>query len=101
MWNILNEKPYFYIIVNNSNFLNWQHEDYNFPDADVALLYVDGEVDSDGTTVDFVTLAETDAEDFVGNECEIAGRGQTDGEWEQNITEQDVKWHVSWFASFQ
>ena len=29
--------------------------------------------------VDFAALAETDAEDFVGNDCEIAGWGQTDG----------------------
>ena len=29
--------------------------------------------------MDFATLAETDAEDFVGNDCEIAGWGQTDG----------------------
>ena len=57
-----------------------QHEDYSFPSFDVALLYIDGEVDADGTTVDFATLAETDAEDFVGNDCEIAAWGQTDGE---------------------
>ena len=57
-----------------------QHEDYSFPSFDVALLYIDGEVDADGVTVDFATLAETDAEDFVGNDCEIAGWGQTDGE---------------------
>ena len=57
-----------------------QHEDYSFPSFDVALLYIDGEVDADGTTVDFATLAETDAEYSVGNDCEIAGWGQTDGE---------------------
>ena len=42
---------------------------------DVALLFVDGEVEADGVTVDFGTLAETDAEDFVGSDCEIAGWG--------------------------
>ena len=41
----------------------------------MALLYVDGEVDADGVTVDFATLAETDVEDFVGSDCEIAGWG--------------------------
>ena len=56
-----------------------QHEDYLFPFNDVALLYVDGEVEVDGVTVDFGTLAETDAEDFVGNDCEIAGWGETEG----------------------
>ena len=58
-----------------------QHEDYvDFRDRDVALLYVDGEVEADGVTVDFATLAETDAEDFVGSDCEIAGWGQTESE---------------------
>ena len=46
---------------------------------DVALLFVDGEIDSDGTTVDFVALAQTDAEDFVGNDCEMVGWGWTEG----------------------
>ena len=54
----------------------YQHEDYvSYRDHDVALLYVDGEVDADGVTVDFATLAETDAEDFVGSDCKIAGWG--------------------------
>ena len=44
----------------------------------MALLFVDGEVEADGVTVDFATLAETDAEDFVGNDCEIAGFGIDD-----------------------
>ena len=69
----------FTLIVILFIFLNWQHEDFNFPDADVALLYVDGEVEADGVNVDFGVLAETDAEDFVGADCEIAGWGQTDG----------------------
>ena len=47
----------------------------DFRDHDVALLYVDGEVDADGVTVDFATLAETETEDFVGSDCEIAGWG--------------------------
>ena len=45
------------------------------------MLEVDGEVTIDGTFVDTITLAPADAEDFVGAECEIAGWGQTDGEW--------------------
>ena len=57
-----------------------QHEELNFPDADVAVLYVDGEIVDEGDNIDFAVLAETDAEDFVGNDCEIAGWGQTDGE---------------------
>ena len=53
-----------------------QHEDYvSYRDHDVALLYIDGEVEADGVTVDFATLAETDAKDFVGSDCEIAGWG--------------------------
>ena len=56
-----------------------KHEDFdNTADNDVALLFIDGEVEADGVTVDFVTLAESDAEDFVGNDCEIAGWGQTE-----------------------
>ena len=57
-----------------------QHENYDAPDFDVALLTIDGEVDADGVNVDFAVLAETDAEDFVGNDCEIAGWGQTESE---------------------
>ena len=53
-----------------------QHEDYvDHRDHDIAILFVDGEVEADGVTVDFATLAETDAEDFVGSDCEIAGWG--------------------------
>ena len=46
----------------------------------MALLFVDGEVDADGVSVDFAVLAGTDAEDFIGNDCEIAGWGYTEGE---------------------
>ena len=59
----------------------------------MALLYVDGEVDADGTTVDFAALAETDAEDFVGNDCEIAGWGQTAGE-QQLIYSISLQFHL-------
>ena len=56
--------------------IDFQHEDYtDFRDHDVALLFIDGEVEADGVNVDFAALAETDAEDFVGNDCEIAGWG--------------------------
>ena len=43
------------------------------------MLEVDGEVAIDGTFVDTIALAPADAEDFVGAECEIAGWGQTEG----------------------
>ena len=55
------------------------YEDYNFPYRDVALLFVDGDIEPDGTTIDFVNLAQTDAEDFVGNDCEMVGWGWTEG----------------------
>ena len=56
-----------------------QHEDYrgSIFNSDVVLLFVDGEVVPDGITVDFGALAETDVEDFVGSDCEIAGWGRT------------------------
>ena len=58
-------------------FIVLQHPDYvNHLENDVALLEVDDEVQADGVNVDFAALAETDAEDFVGNDCEIAGFGQ-------------------------
>ena len=46
----------------------------------MALLYVDGEVAVNGVTVEPIVMAERDAEDFVGAECQIAGWGQTEGE---------------------
>ena len=61
-------------------YINTQHEDFDFPHNDIALLVIDGEIVPDGTTVDFVTLAETDAEDFVGNNCEMVGWGDTGGQ---------------------
>ena len=41
----------------------------------MAILEVDGPVEADGVNVAFASLAETDAEDFVGSSCEIADWG--------------------------
>ena len=59
------------------------------------MLEVDGEVAIDGTFVDTIALAPTDAEDFVGAECEIAGWGQTEG----NSPYKNIRefWYLRWF----
>ena len=77
-----------------------QHPDYGRYN-DIAILEVDGEVAIDGTFVDTIPLAQADAEDFVGAECEIAGWDWTEGEWQLFIQEhQTVLIFVYGFTKF-
>ena len=52
-----------------------QHPEYDFPSFDIAILFIDGDVEADGFNVSFATLAPSDSENFVGSFCEMAGWG--------------------------
>ena len=58
-----------------SHLILLQHPDYVFPSFDIAILFIDGDVEADGFNVSFATLAPSDSENFVGSFCEMAGWG--------------------------